>query len=222
MESCAAGQYNDVHVAYGQEMKRLGLRNLILRIGWEWDGRTTGMSVNKDINKAPSYAACFRQVVTAIRRGCDDCQTMFDYNSTTQVYRHHPLLERGYPGDDYVDIISAEGYDNQGPQGNPEGRWAVMKRNLDYVRDFAKARGKYMAIPEWGIWNTDAGAVFGNDRFNGGGDNPYHIQKICEYAKDPANKVYYLIYFNGSNEFPWHDLRRNPRSMAAYKQYCHH
>ena len=111
-----------------------------------------------------------------------------------------------------------EGYDGQGPKGNPEGRWRAQEQILNFIRDFTKARGKKMAIPEWAIMNEKLASVPAN--FNTGGDNGYHIQKICEYAKNKDNNVAYHIYFNGSDTYPWHDLRRNPNAMAAYRNYC--
>lgn len=60
-----------------------------------------------------------------------------------------------YPGDQWIDIISQDVYWHPQYDGNdPVAAFARhntgLKRGLQYCRDFARARGKRLAVPEWG------------------------------------------------------------------------
>ncbi|MFO1241592.1 MAG: hypothetical protein U1E36_00070 [Rickettsiales bacterium] len=233
LQSCAAGTFNNHYANYGHALKAAGINHgLILRIGWEWNiGTNPGMSP-KDKKSGtwhnelvPAFRSCFHNIVTSIRSTCGDCGIKFDYNSNGTI--NDALMREGYPGDDVVDIISIEAYDNSGSKTDAVARWANRQAKLDMARNFAKERGKYTAFPEWGLINCNirtipCSANLQNPSFTPG-DNPYYIQKMCEYAKDPDNKVYYSIYFGGSaDSYPWHDLNNplNAQSRAAFINYC--
>ena len=213
------GQFDGYYLSYGRQIRAYGIKNLILRLGWEWDADTNALNADGDPAKAAKYAQCYRRIALNIRAGCPECNTQFDFNSTTRINRRGDLIDIGFPGPDVVDIVSIEGYDNTGPKGDPPGRWQALKSAFDYVKAFGQRKGTYFAIPEWAVLNTTLAPAPGN--FNGGGDNGYHVQQVCTYAKDAGNGAYWLVYFNGSaDRYPWHDLRANPNAMAAYRQYC--
>ena len=76
----------------------------------------------------------------------------------------------------------------------PQERWARVERVFDLVRDFGLAHGKKLAFPEWGIWTSRQQ----HQRW-GGGDNPYHVQQVCAYAKDPAKCHAYVAGLDTTN-----------------------
>ena len=117
-------------------------------------------------------------------------------------------LEQGltsptYDADGFLQAMSAEHlyvrYDGRGGR-NPEDRWAAARAALDLVGGFAKARGKPTAVPEWGIMSHRK-----NPRW-GGGDNPNHIEKFCDYVRAPENNVLYHVYFDRANDGADHRL----------------
>lgn len=233
LRACASGEYNSHYASYGRALNAAGIRHgLIMRIGWEWNIATNpGMSPKDKKGGAmhaeliPDFKACFRNIVTSMRSTCSDCGIKFDYNSNGTI--NDALMRQGYPGDDVVDIISIEAYDNSGSKTDPVARWASRQAKLDMARDFARERGKYTAFPEWGVINCNIRSKPCSDgllrpSFTAG-DNPYYIQKMCEYGKNPDNKVYYSIYFGGSDaNYPWHNLSHplNAQSGAAFVRYC--
>jgi hypothetical protein len=206
---CAAGNFNRYYLEYGRSLAAHGLNRLILRIGWEWDADYFVWGADRDLYQARLYGDCFAHVVRAIRRGHPDGRLLFDWGSTMRVTPE--MLKAGYPGDGVVDVVSVSGYDNRGGS-TPQERWARVERVFDLVRDFGRAHGKKLAFPEWGIWF--------NGGSWGGGDNPYHIQKVCAYAKNPANNVLYLNYFNRVNPYVDHRLEAHPRALAAFRAHC--
>src|SRR5690606_1391277 len=69
-----------------------------------------------------------------------------------------------------------------------ERAWNHYSWHLYTIRDFAAAKGKRMAIPEWGITTRADG--------HGGGENPYYIRKMHEFIMNPANHVAFHVYFD--------------------------
>lgn len=225
LEGCADGAYDARYRSYGRAMQEAGLGRIVLRIGWEWDGSANPMGIEGDSGKAVLYRRCFRNIARNVRAGYGGSAggILFDFNSTTGIAHRGglPLLNSGYPGDDVVDIVSVEGFDNR-PCAQPADaacRWGRVLRSLTLVRDFARARGKRMAIPEWAVWNTTGSP----DPYHiQGFDNPMHVRNLCAFARDPANNVLYYVYFNGSRRSPWYDLTepRNRRAAEAFATYC--
>jgi hypothetical protein len=225
LEACANGAYDARYRGYGRAIREEGLRGAVIRVGWEWDGGGTELSIHGDRSRAHAYRRCFRNIVKGIRAGYDGPEEdiRFDFNSTTGIAHRggRDLLEAGYPGDDVVDVISVEGYDNRPCKvaADVECRWERVLASLELVRDFARERGKPMAIPEWGIWNT-TGMPRDGDTVRGF-DNPTHIRHLCRFARDPANNVLYYVYFLGRTS-TWHNLNRpeNRLSAQAYAAAC--
>jgi hypothetical protein len=67
---------------------------------------------------------------------------------------------------------------------------------IDMIRRFAAARGKRLAVPEWGVWQDSAG--------HGGVDNAYFVQRMFDWmnTNDVAWNVYFNVYASDGN----HDL----------------
>jgi hypothetical protein len=208
--SCAAGVFNRHYLAFGRALAVRRLERIVLRVGWEWDAYYV-WGAWKELDRARLYAACFRQVVRSIRLGYPGGGLLFEWNSTAGVTPE--LMAAGYPGGRYVDVVGVEGYDGRGGRV-PARRWEATKAVLDRVRDFAQARGKRLAFSEWGVMTNRVRPSWG------GGDNPLHVQRVCEYAKNPANDVLYLSYFNRSNDIADHRLETHPRALQAYRTHC--
>ena len=213
-QQCIAGEYDRFYTAYALKLRDYGIVKPIMRVGWEWDIKTNkNMSVERDITKASEFAACYRRIVSVMRAAYPQGDMVFDFNSSGQITRE--MLAAGYPGDDVVDIVSLEGYDNRvcTEQGrdplDAECRWRRVQGFNDMVRDFARSHGKAMAFPEWGLWND--GAI--------GNENLLHIRRMCKYAKDPANNVAYYVYFQSAN-YPAASLTVNARALDVYTHEC--
>jgi hypothetical protein len=94
------------------------------------------------------------------------------------------------PGDAYVDTIGLDVYDQYwGPNpGDPEVRWnsyVTQPFGLAWHRDFARAHGKRMTFPEWGVITRSDGY--------GGGDDPAFIRHMYDWIA--ANDVAFSAYF---------------------------
>lgn len=211
---CASGAFNNHYRLFAERAKNLGLSKLIIRVGWEFDGDGWPWGTNENVDKAVQYKNCWKQFVNTVEQTYPDNEFLYDWNFVYRTPRR--VLDAAYPGNDYVDIISADIYDrcyaSAAICNNPDRRWNEWhKPGLDQLKAFATdpAHTKPMSIPEWGLWASSDSPI-------GGDDNPRFIQGICEWAKDPSNSVVYYSYFNESR----HRLQQFPNSRQAFSDYC--
>jgi Glycosyl hydrolase family 26 len=139
-----------------------GHADSILRVGWEFNGSWYPWSAANDPD---SFVAFWRRIVVTMRAAPGN-RFRFDWNPTIGTTKIDP--ERVYPGDDVVDIIGLDVYNQSWhPRRNdPDVRWDEKvngAHGLKWHRDFARARGKPRSFPEWGTGTRKDGHGFGDD-----------------------------------------------------------
>jgi hypothetical protein len=155
--------------------------------------------------KEASYAGCFRRIVQAMRQEQPANQWKFVFNVTDNDWANMTWIESVWPGDAYVDVVGVTGYDQSWIPGSypypsacdagcrltrQQTSWDHKLWHLLSLRNFAAARGKPLAFPEWGMLIRSDG--------QGGGDSPYFVQKMHDFFTDPANNVVFHAYTNTS------------------------
>ncbi len=212
LRDCRSGAY-DVHwtrLARNLVAHQLGTSRL--RLGHEFNG---GWYAWRAAGAEADFAGCFRRVVQAMRT-VPGSAFRFDWNPALGHLDADPL--RAYPGDPYVDTIGIDVYDQSWlPDTYPipgdaspgevlerrQRAWSGMLHGdlgLEFWSHFARAHGKRLAIPEWGLTRRSDG--------HGGGDNPYFVEQVHRFVSDPANRVAYLIYFE-------HDARDGEHRLTG-------
>ena len=182
----AVGAYDAHFVTLATVMVAHGQGDAILRPGWEFNGGWYSWTAQTD---PAAFAAYWRHVVDAMRSvpGAD-----FRFDWSVSLGTNQFPLEQAYPGDAYVDVISADVYDASWyveDHGDPVRRWQRMltqPHGLDWFKAFANAHGKPKAFAEWGLNERSDG--------NGGGDNPYFIERMHDWIT--SNDVLYHMYFD--------------------------
>ena len=136
-----------------------------------------------------AYAGAFRHAVTAMRTAAGQHFT-FDWS----VAPSYPDPGQAYPGDAYVDIVSADLYDDTWAV-NPKDHAASWNRflteptGLNWLAGFTQQHGKRIAFPEWGLnWRCDG---------HGGDDDPYFIDQMRSWINN--HDVAYETYFNAES-----------------------
>jgi hypothetical protein len=184
MQAGAGGAYNAHFRLLAESLVRQGQGDAVLRLGWEFNGDWMRWSASGDPD---AFAGYWRQVVQTMRAVPG---TSFKFDWCPNI-SHFSGVEASYPGDGYVDYIGMDAYDTwwtEADRTNVVHRWRTMLEQpggLLWHRDFARAHGKPMTYPEWGLWSRPDG--------HGGGDNPYYIEKMYEWISQ--NDVAYHIYF---------------------------
>jgi hypothetical protein len=236
LAACSAGQYDVYWANLANNLSSYRLHWAYLRLGWEMDGGWYAWGAPQGSGKEGSYAGCFRRIVQVMRQTQPANQWKFVWNPTT-AWWDPAYLATVWPGDEYVDIVGIDLYDQSWVAGTypyPAGcdaacrlsaqqtAWNDHAWKLNTVRNFGLARGKSMAIPEWGVAIRPDG--------HGGGDTPYFIEKMFAYIQDPANYVVFHSYFGVSagdidarltpsvtGDYPT-GATRFPEASARYKQ----
>jgi hypothetical protein len=185
----ATGAYNTYFVTLAQTLVAAGESNAYLRLGWEFDGPSCAYCATTPTDEA-NYATYFQQIVTAMRSvGGENFK--FVWNPDLSVFQPNSTYDvaLAYPGNAYVDYIGLEVYDRSWvtPQ-TPTNAWNKRLPALTAAHQFAAARGKPLAIPEWGVTICPDG--------HGLGDDPLYINNFTAWMKDPANDVAYESYFD--------------------------
>ncbi len=122
---------------------------------------------NKGFGTAEEYKAAYRKVVEIFRsRGANN--VVFTWQMTAYAFvaesSAYNAAAKWYPGDAYVDVVAADPY-NWYNCGHGRGKWKSLAGSMDSVIDFARARGKQVAVGEYGsvrdarrpAWIRDAG-----------------------------------------------------------------
>jgi hypothetical protein len=98
------------------------------------------------------YIAAYRHVISIFRaQGVTNVK--FVWQMTAYSFRAKPSDRRAaanwYPGDAYVDVVGADGYNWRNCNGH-NGAWTPMSAFTDPVLAFARAHGKTASLPEFG------------------------------------------------------------------------
>ncbi len=227
LASCAAGTDNAHWKALATNLVAAGLGSSVLRLGHEFNGNWYAWNA---VGRASTYIGCFQQMVTTMR-AVSGSHLSFNWNPSAGPLQM--AAETAYPGDAYVDSVGLDIYDvvygtfgqpksgpaDAGPDGGDlltdaerQKGWTFLTtgdHNLYYWRDFAKAHGKPLSIPEWGTWN-EAGSE------PGGGDDPVYVQGMHDFIADPANDVLFASYFDIHASDGDHELSPGVPGESSY------
>jgi beta-mannanase len=205
----AAGAYDDYFRQLAAMLVQNGYGNAIIRLGWEANGGWYAWNANQD---PANWVKYFQRIVTTMRAVAG---TSFRFDWCVAQGYQQIGAEQFYPGDQYVDIIGLDIYNQTWTTGitTPEQRWnelMTMNYGLKWHRDFAAAHKKGMSFPEWGTGTRPDGA--------GGGDDDYFITQMAKWigTTDPVYHNYW--------DYPAADFNAKisdgskPKAAAAFKK----
>jgi hypothetical protein len=202
LDEAARGTYNSHYLKAAANLARFRQKDSVLyiRTGWEFNGNWFPWSA---LGRAQAFIDAWRHFVTRFRSVSD--RFRFDWCPNFGDTGMDPA--EAYPGDDYVDVIGMDIYDEiiWCHIEDPVARWDYNLQEpygLNWHRDFAQTHKKPMSYPEWGIGG------------NGSGDNPYFIEKMHAWCR--TNKVVYQTYWNSNSAYPG-KLSDNQYPNAAMK-----
>jgi hypothetical protein len=209
--SCAAGSYNDKWRQFGQNIQAAGLADeSVIRLGWEFNGDWYKWKADN-----PSqWAECWRQIVSTVRPEAP--KLLFDWNVNRGKGNGVVDAADAYPGNAYVDIIGVDSYDVF-PGATTEATWQKQYSGpfgLKHWADFARAHGKKLSVPEWGVYPGTSHAG------NNGGDNPFYIAKMRAFFAQQGSRLAYESYFNESAGYYAGSIfgaGQNPIAAAKYR-----
>jgi glycosyl hydrolase family 26 len=201
----ARGDYEPHAVALARNLVAAGLGNSVIRLSHEANGDWGPDNIGTTQTQFDQWKQFWRNTVIAMR-SVPGANFSFDW-CINAGYRPIPLSDF-YPGNDVVDIVGIDAYDSGVPAGEP--RWSTIYNRTDGIGDvvaFARAHGKPLSIPEWGV--APATTMLS------GGDDPAYVDGIASVVRN--NPVAYQSYFY-KYEFAT-QLASGPGSLASYRRH---
>lgn len=204
----AAGAYDGHIRTLARNLVRVGLGDSVIRLGYEANGDWNVDNVGRtDAEYAQwrAYWARFARIMTSVPGG----HFTLDWNLNS-AYRDIPLAKI-YPGDRAVDVVGIDVYDSAGPAlpaAPSPSRWAAIigqPGGVKAILGFARAHGKPISLPEWGLIGS---------RHKGGGDNPNFVASIAALVRN--NTVAYQSYFNNDHLAGCLEIEKSRRAFAVY------
>ncbi|WP_405807017.1 glycoside hydrolase family 26 protein [Streptomyces sp. NBC_01187] len=190
----ARGAFDRHFRTLAERLVRLGAPDTVLVLGWEMNGTTYTHRCGPDPRAWKSY---WRRIVTTMRavRG--------------QKFRFDFAPNRGedaigwtkcYPGDDVVDIIGMDSYDQ--PPGEDFTDMVNQPYGLRQQVEFAAAHRKPISYPEWGLFRN--------------GDNPEYMRGMLRWID--RHKPLYQTITDYCPHGVW-QCRGNPESSAVFRDW---
>ena len=210
--TCASGAHNARWVEFGRNIRARGLDDeTIVRLGWEFNGDWYKWAAKDPV----AWVQCWRNIVTSAESTAPALRWDWTTNRGPGQSLTDPTL--AYPGDAYVDIVGVDSYDGW-PGAVDETTWQSHYSGaygLKFWADFARAHGKKLSVPEWGVYPGTAWAG------HNGGDNPFYIAKMVGFFRSQASNLAYEAYFNEPASYyagSMYGPVQAPRASAEYSR----
>ena len=203
LDAGAAGDYESYAQTFAENLVRAGLGNSIIRLAPEANGNWFADSLGTTPQQWAQWDQFWRDTVIAMR-SVPGANFQFDW-CINYLYRDLPLSEI-YPGNDVVNIIGIDVYDDGHLGSTGAARWNAANTGADGVQtvvQFAAANSKPISIPEWGVDTVADG---------GGGDDPAFVNGIASVVAN--NPTAYQSYFY--RETFAQQFAPGTQSVAAY------
>ncbi|MFI8342660.1 glycoside hydrolase family 26 protein [Streptomyces sp. NPDC085639] len=188
----AQGQFDGHFRELGERLVELGVPDTVIVLGWEMNGVTYTHRCAPD---PENWKAYWRRIVKTMR-AVPGQEFTFDFapNRGTDAIG----WTKCYPGDDVVDVIGMDSYD-QGP-GQTFDDQITQPYGLQQQVDFAKAHGKPVSYPEWGLFRR--------------GDNPEYVRRMLKWIQQ--HKPLYHTITDYCPHGVW-QCKDNPQSAKVFR-----
>ncbi|MER6082562.1 glycosyl hydrolase [Streptomyces sp. NPDC001833] len=189
----AAGEFDHHFRALAERLVALRVPDTVIVLGWEMNGITYTHRCGPDPEAWKTY---WKRIVTTMR-AVPGQKFRFDFTSSRG--RDAVPWTQCYPGDDTVDIIGMDSYDQ--PTGLSFDQQVREPYGLQEHVDFAKAHGKPVSYPEWGLFRN--------------GDDAEYMRRMLAWMDE--HKPLYNTLTDYCPHGVW-QCSVNPRSAHVYRE----
>ncbi|NLU72566.1 hypothetical protein HCC61_07750 [Streptomyces sp. HNM0575] len=155
----ADGRFDAHFRTLAERLVRQKAPDTVIVLGWEMNGLTYSHRCGPD---PEAWKAYWRRAVAAMRSVAGQ-KFRFDF-APSRGKDAFPWTEC-YPGDDVVDVIGMDTYDQ--PEGRSFDEQVNEPLGLQAQVDFARQHGKAVSYPEWGLFRN--------------GDNPEYVRRMLDW-----------------------------------------
>ncbi|MEU3886146.1 glycosyl hydrolase [Streptomyces sp. NPDC029041] len=188
----AAGEFDHHFRVLAERLVELKVPDTVIVLGWEMNGITYTHRCGPD----PEAWKKYWNRIVATMRSVPGQKFRFDFTPS----RGHDAVPwtKCYPGDDTVDVIGMDSYDQ--PNGMSFDQQVKEPYGLQHHVDFAKAHGKPISYPEWGLFRN--------------GDNPEYMRRMLAWMDE------HRPLYNTLTDYCPHGVWQcgaNPKSSHVYR-----
>ncbi|MEU2423250.1 glycosyl hydrolase [Streptomyces sp. NPDC007851] len=188
----AAGEFDQHFRALAERLVELRVPDTVIVLGWEMNGITYTHRCGPD----PEAWKKYWNRIVATMRAVPGQKFRFDF--TPSRGRDAVPWTECYPGDRTVDVIGMDAYDQ--PSGLSFDEQVREPYGLQQHVDFAKAHGKPVSYPEWGLFRN--------------GDNAEYMRRMLAWMDE--HKPLYNTVTDYCPHGVW-QCSANPRSSRVYR-----
>ncbi|MEV5611053.1 glycosyl hydrolase [Streptomyces sp. NPDC052225] len=188
----AAGDFDEHFRTLAERLVDLDVPDTIVVLGWEMNGVTYTHRCGPDPAAWKQY---WTRIVT-VMRSVPGQKFRFDF--TPSRGRDAVPWTECYPGDDVVDIVGMDSYDQ--PEGKSFDEQVSEPYGLQAQVDFATKHGKPISYPEWGLFRN--------------GDNSEYMKRMLAWMDE--HKPLYNTLTDYCPHGVW-QCDENPKASAAYR-----
>ncbi|MFF7634513.1 glycoside hydrolase family 26 protein [Kitasatospora sp. NPDC008050] len=189
----AHGAFDQHFLRLARKLVALGGGDTVIVLGWEMNGITYTSRCGPD---PAAWKAYWRRII-GVMRSVPGQKFRFDFTPNRGL--DAIAWTKCYPGDDVVDVIGTDSYDQ--PAGATFDDYVREPYGLQDQVEFAARRGKPVSYPEWGLFRN--------------GDNPEFVRRMVDWMRT-HDTLYQTVTDYCPHGF-W-ECRNNPRSSAVYRQ----
>ncbi|WP_046778836.1 glycoside hydrolase family 26 protein [Streptomyces yangpuensis] len=188
----ARGDHDEHFRRLAERLVSLGVPDTVIVLGWEMNGVTYTHRCRPD---PANWKVYWRRVVD-VMRAVPGQKFKFDFAPS----RGTDAIgwTKCYPGDDHVDIIGMDSYD-QAP-GETFDEQISQPYGLQKHVDFARAHRKAISYPEWGLFRR--------------GDNPEYVRRMLRWIEQ--HKPLYHTITDYCPHGVW-QCKQNPESSKVFR-----
>ncbi len=188
----ASGRFDSHYRTLAERLVRMDLQDTVVVLGWEMNGTTYSHRCRPE----PQAWKRYWQRIVRTMRSVEGQKFKFDF--TPSRGRDAIPWPECYPGDDVVDIIGMDTYDQ--PEGAPFETHVHEAYGLQAQVDFAAEHGKEISYPEWGLFLN--------------GDNPEYVSRMIDWFE--RHKPLYQTITDYCPHGVW-QCSHNPDSAETYR-----
>lgn len=188
----AAGGFDEHFRRLAQRLVDLKVPDTVLVPGWEMNGTTYTHRCGPDPEAWKTY---WKRIVTTMR-SVPGQKFRFDFTPSRGL--DAVPWTKCYPGDDVVDVIGMDAYDQ--PEGKSFSEQVSEPYGLQEHVDFAKAHNKLISYPEWGLFRN--------------GDNPDYMRRMIGWID--RHKPLYNTITDYCPHGVW-QCDENPQASQVYR-----
>ncbi|MFG2373765.1 glycoside hydrolase family 26 protein [Streptomyces sp. NPDC048504] len=192
LQQGAAGQFDQHFKALAERLVDLKVPDTVIVLGWEMNGTTYTSRCGPDPEAWKKY---WNRIVTTMR-SVPGQKFRFDFDPSRG--RDAVPWTQCYPGDDTVDIVGMDSYDQ--PSGLTFDEQVKEPYGLQAHVDFAKSHGKPISYPEWGLFRN--------------GDNAEYMKRMLAWMDE--HKPLYNTVTDYCPHGVW-QCSQNPKSSKVYR-----